>query len=105
MSYQVELSDRAGRDLENAYRRYAKQVPETAVRWYNGFLAALEGLANHPQRCPVAPQSRKLGVETRHLLYGRRRSYGAYFVVRQEMVLVLHIRHTARRQPRPEDLL
>jgi hypothetical protein len=53
----------------------------------------------------VAAESRKLPVEVRQLLYGRRRSYRALFLVRQQTVVVLHIRHTARREASPEEIL
>ena len=38
-------------------------------------------------------------------LYGRRRSYRAMFLMREQTVVVLHIRHTARREANLEDLL
>jgi plasmid stabilization system protein ParE len=105
MTYQVVLTDRAARDLDEAYRWCAEQAPEAAVGWYNGFLDALNSLARNPERCPVAAEARKLSVEIRQLLYGRQRSYRALFFVRQQTVVVLHIRHTARRPATPEDLL
>lgn len=105
MTYRVVLTDRAARDLDEAYRWCAEQAPETAVGWYNGFVDALNSLAHNPERCPVAAETQKLSVEVRQLLYGQRRSYRALFLVREETVVVLHIRHTARRTPTPGDLL
>jgi len=105
MTYRVVVTDRAARDLDEAYRWCAEQAPEAAVGWYNGFLDALNSLAGNPERCPVAAEARKLSVEIRQLLYGRRRSYRALFLVREQTVVVLHIRHTARRAAAPEDLL
>jgi plasmid stabilization system protein ParE len=105
MTYQVVLTDRAARDLDETYRWCAEQAPKAAVGWYNGFLDALNSLAHNPERCPVAAETRKLSVEVRQLLYGRRRSYRALFLVRERTVVVLHIRHTARRAAVPEDLL
>ena len=105
MTYQVVLTDRAARDLDEAYRWFAERAPEAAVDWYNGFLDALNSLVSNPERCPVAAESRKLSIEIRQLLYGRRRSFRALFLVREQTVVVLHIRHTARREANPEDLL
>ena len=82
MTYQVFLTDRAARDLEEAYRWYAERAPEAAIRWYNGFLDAIHSLAGDPERCPLAAESRKVLVEVRQLLYGRRRSYRALFLCR-----------------------
>ncbi len=93
------------RDLDEAYRWNAQRAPETAARWYHGFLDSLHSLATDPERCPLAAESRKLSIEVRQLLYGRRRSYRALFLVRAETVVVLHIRHTARREASPEEIL
>ena len=98
MTYPVVLTDRAAKDLDEAYRWCAEQAPETALRWYNGFIEALEGLSGNPERCPIAAETRKLALEIRQLLYGRRRSYRALFVVREQTVVVLHIRHAARQE-------
>jgi toxin ParE1/3/4 len=98
MTHQVVLTDRAAKDLDEAYQWYAERVPETAANWYNGFIEALHGLADNPDRCPLAAESRKLALEIRQLLYGRQRSYRALFLVQKQTVIVLHIRHTARRE-------
>jgi plasmid stabilization system protein ParE len=105
MTHQAAITDRAAQDLENAYRWYAQRAPESAANWYNGFLDALNKLSTNPERCPVAPESKKLHTEIRQLLYGRKWSYRALFVIRKATVVVLHIRHTARRDAAPEDLL
>jgi len=104
MTHQVLLGDRAAKDLEDAYCWYAKRSAENAARWYNGFLDAIQTLASHPERCPRAPESHKFPMEVRQLLYGRRRSWRALFTIREETVVVLHIRHTARRDLGPDDL-
>ena len=105
MIYKVVLTDRAARDLDEAYRWYADRAAETAGCWYNGFLDALNSLANHPERCPLAAESRKLAIEIRQLVYGRQRSYRALFLMRGQTVTVLHIRHTARREVGFEDFV
>jgi plasmid stabilization system protein ParE len=104
MIYQIVITDRAAQDLEEAYLWIAARAPENAGRWYNGFLDALESLANNPERCSMAPESPKFPVEVCQLLYGRNRSYRAFFTIQQQRVTILHIRHTARREATPEDL-
>jgi plasmid stabilization system protein ParE len=105
MIYKVAITDRAARDLDEAYRWYAEKAPQAAISWYNGFLDAFDKLAANPERCPIAPECRKLHIEIRQLLYGRQRSYRALFIIREQTVVVLHIRHTARRAAMPEDFL
>lgn len=104
MTYEVLLTDRAAADLEEAYRWYAERTAEHAVGWYNGFLEALCTLSANPQRCGLAPENAKFPFEIRQLMYGKRRTYRALFTVREQKVVVLHIRHTARREIRPEEL-
>jgi plasmid stabilization system protein ParE len=105
MTYHVVLTNRAARDLDEAYKWYAQKAPDAAVQWYNGFMDALGTLASNPERCPLAAEARKLSLEIRQFLHGRQRSYRALFLMKEQTVVVLHIRHTARREAAPEDLL
>jgi plasmid stabilization system protein ParE len=104
MTFQVVLTDRAARDLDEAYRWYAERAPQAAVDWYNGFLNALDSLSMNPERCSYALERDKVPVEIRQLLYGRQRSYRAIYLIRAQTVVVLHIRHTARRDASREEL-
>jgi plasmid stabilization system protein ParE len=105
MIHQVVLTERAARYLEEAYLWIADRAPGNAARWYNGFPDALESLATNPERCSLASENQKFPVEIRQLLFGRNRSYRALFTIRHETVVILHIRHAARRDVTPEDLL
>jgi plasmid stabilization system protein ParE len=105
MIHNVVITDRAARDLNEAYLWYAAHAPDAAARWYNGFLDALDKLTTNPERCPIAPESKKLHAEIRQLLYGQQRSYRALFLIRKQTVIVLHIRHTARREASTDELL
>jgi prepilin-type processing-associated H-X9-DG protein len=71
MIHQVVFTERAVRDLEEAYLWTAEQTPGNAVRWYNGFLDTLESLSTNPTRCSLATESKKFPIEVRQLLYGR----------------------------------
>lgn len=104
MTYRVLLTDRAIHDLEQACAWYMERSPKNAVRWYHGFIDAINGLEANPERCPIAPEAHKLSLEVRQLLYGRELSYCALFLVRAETVIVLHIRHASRRNASPDEL-
>jgi toxin ParE1/3/4 len=108
MAYHVEFAERAARDLEALYVEKNAAESQAASRWYNGLEQAVYALANYPNRCPVAPEARRLRRELRHLLYGKKpHIYRVVFEVdqRQNTVRVLHIRHGARRKAKAADVL
>ena len=100
MEYGVELAARAARDLEILYlEKNAAESPD-AARWYNGLEQAVYALETHPNRCPSAPEARKVKRQLRHLLYGAKpHVYRVIFEVdeRRQKVWVLTIRHGARK--------
>lgn len=98
MAYRVELARRAERDLEALYERIHASESVAAARWFNGLEGAVYSLEDMPNRCPVAPESRKAGRPLRHLLYGKKpHVYRVIFDIsdRQRLVTVLTIRHGA----------
>jgi toxin ParE1/3/4 len=101
MTYLVELTARAARDLETLYREMNAAESGAAARWYNGLEQTVYALARFPQRCPIAPEARKAKRNLRHLLYGKKpQIYRAIYEVdeRRQTVWVLTIRHGARRK-------
>ena len=51
-AYRVILQPAAAAEIEQAYLRIAEEAPETAVRWYNGLMDAIESLSAHPEALP-----------------------------------------------------
>jgi toxin ParE1/3/4 len=97
MAYLVSLTYRAQRDLVHLYREINAGHSDAALKWYRGLKEAILSLEDHPNRCPVTPESDKL----RHLLYGHKpHIYRAIYRVleKQKQVEVLHIRHGARQR-------
>jgi len=95
MTYRVELTNRAKRDLRQIYQHIHAEDSEQAIAWFNGLESAVYSLAEHPDRCPVTPENKKL----LHLLYGNKpHIYRIIYRVnaRPQIVKVLHIRHGAR---------
>ena len=61
-------------------------------------MTSLSSLGTQPRRCPLAPEADAFGEEIRQLLYGRRGGrYRILFRVEGDAVLVLYVRHGARR--------
>jgi len=103
MAYLVSVTPRAERDLGLLYEQISAQHSEAARKWYLGLKKRILSLENHPNRCRVILAKSQL----RQLLYGHRPNvYRIIYRVleRPRRVEVLHIRHGARREPRPSDL-
>jgi plasmid stabilization system protein ParE len=95
MTYRVDLTERAARDLRHIYETINADDVVRARAWFNGLEKAILRLDQHPARAPTIPEDHSL----RHLLYGRRPNvYRIIFVIdeRNRVVTVLHIRHGAR---------
>src|SRR5258708_32714255 len=101
MAYHIEFADRAARDLEALYVEKNAAESEAASRWYNGMEEAVYALATYPDRCPMAPEARKLRRELRHLLYGKKpHVHRILYEVdeRTKTVWFVTVRHGARRR-------
>lgn len=95
MGYDVRITQRAERDLAELFDEKQVANSPAALRWYRGLRKAVLSLEEMPDRCPVAPEGRKL----RHLLYGGKpHVYRIIFQIEkaQSRVNILHIRHAAR---------
>lgn len=102
MTYRVELTDRAARDLRHLYQIINAEFSIQAHAWFNRLEQAILSLNENPARCPVISENATL----RHLLFGRRRNvYRVIFSIDEGayVVTVLHIRHSARRAFRIDD--
>jgi toxin ParE1/3/4 len=96
MTYRVELTARASRNLKRIFRHINAESSPRAFAWFNELEAAVLSLDQHPERSPVTPENRTL----RHLLFGKTPNvYRIIFAIdaRARVVRVLHIRHGARR--------
>jgi hypothetical protein len=88
------LTIKAHRQLKRAAKwRAENRSALQAERWMAGFLQALCGLADNPERHPLARENGELPITLRELRYGlgRRPTHRAVFVIRPNGV----IGHTA----------
>ena len=98
MSYLVVLTPRAKHNLRSIHAYIFKQAPEAADDWLERAERAVLSLGHHPERCPLAPESLSFGKPIRQLLFGARNrgTYRLLFLVADQSVYVLHIRHGSR---------
>ena len=98
MTYEVVILRRASNDVIHYHRWAAKHAPITAVLWLDRFESALATLGENPQRCSLAPESRKSPVELRQFLFGRKPNvYRVIFTIAEAQVRVLRVRRAQRR--------
>ena len=91
-------------ELRAATRWIARDNPQAAERWFHGFTDAIQSLSENPRSCGYAQEHGRFPFELRQLLYGRRKTYRAVFTIEADAVVILTIRHSARRNLRRSEL-
>ena len=108
MTYRLEITDEAADQLLSIAKWYARtaQSFQIAVRWYDGFLDALETLRQDPLRGGLAPENDLFQFELRELHFGsgKRLTHRALYRIVDTTVEVLTIRHFAQRSLDVDDL-
>jgi len=98
MAYRVRLTPESETGIEELYRWLIARSPLRGAEWFNRMMDAIESLASHPQRRPLAPETPFFPEEIRQLLYGRGRGVQRIlFTIKDDSVVVLHVRHGARK--------
>jgi plasmid stabilization system protein ParE len=101
MSHKVQLSQRARRDIEDAYRYIRRDSPERARNWRERLQADIQSLRHFPERHVVLFGEAAAGYEVRQRLFG---VYCVLYTIRSDRVDVLTVRHSARRPIEPDEL-
>jgi plasmid stabilization system protein ParE len=105
MRYSIRITATALAEIDRALDWYIEQSASAAARWYDRVLAAIESLAENPQRCGLAPEKEWFGAPIRQLLVGKRRGvYRVIFEIRNTTVYVLRVRHGSRDFLNPGEL-
>jgi plasmid stabilization system protein ParE len=107
MIHRAGMSRRADREIEAAADWWAEHgSPAQAARWYAGFSAAIDSLAENPERCLLARENGLVPFEIRELHHelGPRPTHRAVFTIRPDAVLILTIRHAAQADLTEDDL-
>ena len=68
-------------------------LPSTAGKWREELSRQIASLEKFPLRCPIISESRELGKEYRHLIYGQ---YRTIFRVDSDRVIILRVIHGSR---------
>ncbi len=100
MTYTVVTTERAAREIEDAAAWWARERSiEQAERWYQDIRAAIARLADSPKRWAIAAEGKQLPYEVRELHFGlaSKPTHRVLFTIVGETVLVLTVRHGARK--------
>ena len=105
MTYRVIVEPTAEREIRAAVRWKTENAsPAAAAHWY-GLLKKIDTLRRQPSRCPLGAENDKFPEEIRELLYGRPgkriHKHRIIFTIRNDVVHILYVRHTARDEIEP----
>ena len=67
--------------------------PVAAVKWIEEIEHQIDSLETFPERCPIIPETRELGREYRHLIFG---NYRTIFRIQGSKVIIMRVIHGAR---------
>jgi plasmid stabilization system protein ParE len=102
MTFLVDLTERASRDLRRIYHRIDAENSRQARDWFNELETAVFSLDQNPARGAVTPEDGAL----RELRFRKRRNvYRIIYSIdeRRQTATVLHIRHSAQDAFKAED--
>lgn len=100
--FQLRVSAPAEAEIGSAYLYIHQDSPMSAAKWRLGLFEAAESLRTFPERCGFAPENGPFEFEIRQFIYG---SYRMLFTVRDDVVVILHVRHGARERMNPEEIV
>jgi plasmid stabilization system protein ParE len=101
MNYKVEITPTAENDVEKAYCYIRDDSPVNAIRWHKKLYEVAETLSRFPEGCGLALENDFVNFEVRQKLYG---SYRILFTIDGHRVIVMHVRHAARRMLSPGEI-
>ena len=105
MSFRVELTARALRDLDRLMAWLAERSPGSEDRLSTRLYQVLPRLETNPFVCGFAYENPDFPEELRHLLFETRKNrvYRVLFIIRGDVVKVLCIRAPGEKPVRPDD--
>ena len=72
--FRIEYTAGAIQELEEKYLWIKERAPMAAEKWREELILKVEGLAENPLGCPIAPESDRFSHEIRLLLFRKRRA-------------------------------
>ena len=106
MTFSVRILARARQDVQQIYDWIGARSVDGAEQWLERFEQVTETLRVNPFLCPIAPESERLQVEVRHILFRTRngRTFRAIFTVTEDQVRILRIRGAGQPPVKPREM-
>jgi plasmid stabilization system protein ParE len=105
VTFQVEITRTAAREIEKRFKRITEQTRNSAEKWRAGLIEAIELLGSNAGMYPQAPEGEWYGEGLREFYYGKRRNtYRILFEIRGDVVYILRVRHGRQDLLNPEEL-
>ena len=101
MKYKVEITPSAETEIEAAYLYIRGDSPDNAVRWRQHLYEVAATLQQFLEGCSYALEHDLVSFDVRQKLSG---NYRILFTIEADRVIVLHVRHAARRPLRPDEV-
>ena len=98
MPHRVRLTARAKRDIADIRSYFASDDKRAAERVRQQILHAISLLADYPLIGTASDEAQVRVKLVRHY------PYRIYYRVMGDVIEILHVRHTARKEPDPQDL-
>jgi len=103
MAFELEISNAAEEDIQEAAAFIAADSPSAAIRWHTELWELIFSLDHMPSRFPVIPEAEKLGTPYRSAMH-----YSHRVVYRideaKNTVFIVRVYHGARGPLHPNDL-
>ena len=97
MEFQVRLTRSSEQQIESIYLWLKKRNPEYADQWFRGLMNLIATLQDKPRRCSLIKENHSTSEEIRQVLYGKSRNkYRVFFAIREDIVHILYILHSAQ---------
>jgi plasmid stabilization system protein ParE len=106
MRYRLRVLPEADSDIDRLYVWIADRSSDGAATWYRRLSEVVESLSERPLSFGLAPEHGLAGREIRNVNFKTRRGrlYRILFEVRENEVLVLHVRGPGQRLLRRDEI-
>lgn len=105
MSFKVNLSARAERDLDHILEYLLARSPQGAATWLSRWDEVLVQLQESADQTTLAPENDDHKDEIHHVVFKTRRGrkYRAIFIIENESVQITHVRGPGQKRVSPDE--